>query len=448
MSAALLFLAALAVPSARAYELLGYAWAAEDFPLKWYMTDYEEDSLENAPQYGYGSISDYQIAMMSESYSNWYAADCAEISDEFAGIDPGNEGTTNDGINKVYFDDPLGTEGAGVLAVAQYRVTSEFLREQDGIYLYRFGDVDITFNDNVNWGLTEELEEACTGESFGIEHVATHEIGHLWGLGHSCEEDDVCTDEALRYATMYWQTSACDLGQAEINSDDTAGINALYGPYATFSTDDERFGGVPLEICFDLFTSESAEVTSVAWSFGDGQTSTELEPCHTYEQQGQFSVVVTIQGTSEACDDWSFDYRERSYIVACAEPGPGIDPETGSPYGGLFTYQHVEGLQYQLVNRTDTSVYGCLDTVVWQVYSGSELIDEISAWSPKIELPEEGTYRVLLNVGGPGGMGAAELEIDTTADKDGGCNSAQAGLGLLGLLGSLGMAVSRRRRRA
>ena len=445
MTAALLA-AVLLAPHAQAYELLGYAWSAEDFPLQWYMTDYEEDSLENATQYGYAGAGDYQQQMIAESYGNWYMAECAEISDEFAGIDPGNEGYTNDGINKFYFDDPTGTLGAGVLAAVLPRVSSEFLREQDGIYLYRFADTDVTFNDDVDWGLTEELEEVCTGESYGIEHVCTHEIGHVWGIGHSCEEDDACADEELRYATMYWQTSACNLEQSQINEDDIDAINALYGPYATFSTDDERFGGVPLEICFDLEASENANITSVEWDFGDGGSSTEMNPCHTYTEQGQYTVVVTINGTAESCGEWSFDYNQRAYIVACELPSPGLNPETGELYGGLFTYEHVEGLQYQLVNRSDTSVYGCLDTILWQVYQGDSIINEISAWSPKIELPEEGEYRVLLNVGGPGGMTAAELTIDTADVKTGGCSAAPVGLGLMGLLSALGLAVTRRRR--
>lgn len=445
MTAALLVASLLTVPQVQAYELLGYAWSAEDFPLQWYMTDYEEDSLENATQYGYDSVWDYQVALVSSAYSNWYAAECAEISDEFAGLDDGNEGPTNDGINKVYFDDPLATQGSGVLATASYRVTAEYLRDQDGIYLYRFGDVDITFNDNVDWGLPEELEESCTGESFGIEHVTTHEVGHLLGMGHSCEEEDVCTDEALEYATMYWSATACELEKSDINSDDISGINALYGPFATFSTDDERFGGVPLEVCFDLAASENANVTDVAWTFGDGGSSGDLNPCHTYEEQGQYTVVVTINGENETCGDWSFDYRERAYIVACDELGPGVNPETGEAYGGMFTFEHVEGLQYQLVNRTDTSVYGCLDTVLWQIYDGDELVQELGAWSPKVEFPDEGTYRVLLNVGGPGGMAAAELEIDTSQFGQGGCNVAPVGLGLFGLLTSLGLAVTRRR---
>ncbi len=443
---ALLAAALLLAPGADAYELMGYAWSATDFPLQWYMTDYEEDSLENVTQYGYDSVSDYQEKMIAESFGNWYAAECAEIADEFAGIDAGNEGYTNDGINKWYFDDPTGTLGAGVLAAVLPRVTAEFLREQDGIYLYRFGDTDVTFNDQVDWGTTEELEEACTGESFGIEHVNTHEIGHVWGIGHSCEEDDACADEELRYATMYWQTSACDLGQSQINSDDISAINALYGPYATFATDDERFGGVPMEVCFDLFASENANVTSVEWDFGDGGTDDAMSPCHTYNEQGQYTVVVTINGNSDTCGDWSFDYNRRAYIVACSEPGPGVDPSSGDVYGGLFTFEHLEGLQYQLVNRTDTSVYGCLDTIAWQIYDGDEMIQEISAWSPKIELPDEGVYRVLLNVGGPGGMAAAEIEIDTASFQAGGCNVAPVGLGLMGLLSSLGLAVARRRR--
>ncbi len=444
---ALLLTALLAAPRAEAYNLLGYVWAADDIPVEWYMTDYEEDSLSNATSWGYDSVSDYQVSMVQDSFENWYEAECADISDEYMGIDAGNEGSSQDLINKFYWDDPLGIYGTGILAVASMRPSAEYLREQEGVYLYALSDVDITFNDDIDWGLTEEVEAACSSGTVAVEPVATHEIGHLWGIAHTCEEGEECPTEAERYATMYYAAAGgCDTSRKDINSEDLGAINALYGPYVTFFTDDERFGSVPHTVCFELTASENAEVLAVEWDFGDGNTSTEMNPCHTYEEQGQYTVVVTVSGDAKACGGWEFEYRERAYIIVCEPPAPGLSPE-GEQYGGLFTYEHDEGLIYQMVNRTDTSVYGCLDTVIWQVYDeGGTMLQEISAWSPKIEFPEEGSFRVLLNVGGPGGMGAADITIDTNLDSEGGCNAAPVGVGLLALLSSLGLALGRRRR--
>ena len=82
--------------------------------------------------------------------------------------------------------------------------------------------------------------------------------------------------------------------------------------------------------------------------------------------------------------------------------------------------------------------------VTWEIYQNDDLVRQISSWSPIIELPAPGEYTVLLNVGGPGGVTAASLDIDTRTTQCG-CNGTPAALGLLGLLGSLGMAVRRRR---
>ncbi len=446
MITALTLLPLLAAP-AEAYNLTGMAWAPDEIPNEWWVADEVEDSFDPAPD-GYFDPQDYQVAMLQKSYENWYQAECAEITDSYQGLDEGNVGKTSDGRNKFYWDDPAGVYGTGILAVTVTSPTSEILGEVGGQYIFASYDSDIISNNDVYWVTSESIDEgSCTG-GYSIEAVMTHEIGHQWGLDHTCEEGDACLGEADRLATMYWSASACDNSAAEINQEDINGINALYGPFATFTSDSERFGGVPLEVCFSVDSDDEEELTNANWQFGDSQTADGLEVCHTYETQGQYTVSVTIDGENEACGDWSYTHRERAYVVACEPPGPGTDPTTGEAYPGLFSYEAGEELTYQMINRTDTSVYGCLDTVIWQVYEGSDVsgepIQEISAWSPKIQFPSTGDYTVVLNSGGPGGMAAGQQTI-SVSETAGGCAAPIGFAGLVGLFLGLGAVASRRR---
>ena len=103
-------------------------------------------------------------------------------------------------------------------------------------------------------------------------------------------------------------------------------------------------------------------------------------------------------------------------------------------FKGLFTYEPVEDTIYQMVNQVDTSVYGCIERIQWDVYkAGSDtLVKSVSAWSPKIDFPEPGKYRVVLNVGAPGDLFSAdELVIDV--EEVGGCSTAPASGGLVGI---------------
>jgi hypothetical protein len=441
----LAFTIGLSSTPSHAFKTLTQAWSVEDMPVSWRVTDYEEDSLSNATSWGYDSVIDAQVGTLRDAFDNWQAATCAGISSLYAGVSEGNEGKTNDGNNKMYFDDPLDQSGTGVLAVTQNNTSNEVVDNRDGVVYHRLTDSDITFNDDIDWGLTNEMEASCSGSTISLEAVATHEIGHLWGLGHSCDEGEPCNDSELLEATMYWQTGACDLSEITINEDDINGLNAIYGPFATFTTDSERFGATPLTIDFQIVSDDVSSIQDVEWNFGDGESSSEFNPSHTYAEQGQFTVVMDVTGKNAACGEWDKSFRERAYVTACSPPQPGLSP-SGDRYEGLFTFEHITGTQYQMINRSDTSVYGCLDTVVWQVYNqGGDLEQEVTAWSPILEFPSDGTWRVLLNVGGPGGMSAAEITIDTSTDQ--GCNSVPGRVpGFLVALSSLALGLSRRRR--
>ena len=81
-------------------------------------------------------------------------------------------------------------------------------------------DADIVF-----WDGAFTFFAGSTGCSSGfyIEDIAAHEFGHALGLGHS----------ASAAATMYPSVSACDMRNRTLDSDDIAGVTALYPPALT-----------------------------------------------------------------------------------------------------------------------------------------------------------------------------------------------------------------------
>lgn len=44
------------------------------------------------------------------------------------------------------------------------------------------------------------------------------------------------------------------------------------------------------------FTNSSTEATSFQWSFGDGETSTDENPSHTYSSEGSYTVTLSVTG--------------------------------------------------------------------------------------------------------------------------------------------------------
>jgi uncharacterized protein (TIGR03382 family) len=183
--------------------------------------------------------------------------------------------------------------------------------------------------------------------------------------------------------------------------------------------------------------------------YGDGdgdnidiESPDDYEICHTYEKKGQYTVNVTISGNSEDCGDWEYTDRERAMVVVC-EP-----PQKAEGFDGMFTAEHEDGLVYQMINQADISVYGCIDQIQWDVYKGDEFIKSVSAWSPKIEFPKEGTYRVVLNLGGPGGITAEELTIDVVDKPAEGCSTLTKGSATsavsLAFLAFVGISLRRR----
>ncbi len=440
--------------TAWAWKHTGNIWSRDNVPLEWYISDYVSESIDPGTT---DLLSTYQYDVINDSYDNWLTdAPCGQLSVSFEGIREGHHTlgrNSADQQNTFYYDDPNDEQGGGVLGVTYTQSTGQIAFNRDGkIYRYNL-DSDIVFSSDVNWIKTTDIETDCSGTP--LEVVATHEIGHQWGMGHSCEENEVsaglCEDQALRQANMFWAATSCaEFDPTNVfTDDDIQGMTALYGPYASFDATTETYGGVPLEVCFEL--SSTSAISSVDWSYGDGNnesfdSSSEslMETCHTYTEKGQYTINVTIAGESDECNEWSYTERERAMVVVCEVP------TTAEGFAELFTYEPVDGLVVRLINQADTTVYGCIDEIQWDVYQGDSLIRSVNAWSPKIDFTEEGAgdYRVVLTLGGPGGENSTEMNISVEAfDANTGCSSTGNGMGglVLSSFAILGLGLARRR---
>lgn len=79
-------------------------------------------------------------------------------------------------------------------------------------------DSDIVFGKQWSWiTLPTAQGSGCSGRMI-VQSIATHEIGHLIGMGHS----------PIGGATMFASTSFCDQGPASLATDDIQGCEAQY----------------------------------------------------------------------------------------------------------------------------------------------------------------------------------------------------------------------------
>jgi len=119
------------------------------------------------------TLAEVQSAIQS-AYNTWQNVSTATISFNYSGTTFASDG--NDGLNVHYwaedghwiYSDPLhGTSGWSGTIMITINENEEFM------------DVDVIYNNNYYWTVNDIMP------SFDIQSVATHEIGHTIGIGHS-----------------------------------------------------------------------------------------------------------------------------------------------------------------------------------------------------------------------------------------------------------------------
>lgn len=150
-------------------------------------------------------------------------------------------------------------------------------------------------------------------------------------------------------------------------------------PIARFTADTTR-GMRPFEV---QFTDESeGAVSSWLWKFGDGNTSEDQHPRHTYISSDTFSVSLIVSGPGGIDSTTAIDYI---YVL---EPPPVAS----------FSADTTIGIESLTVQFEDQST-GLINSWLWD-FGDSTISRE---QSPSHHYSQAGAYTVSLTVDGPGG---------------------------------------------
>lgn len=153
-------------------------------------------------------------------------------------------------------------------------------------------------------------------------------------------------------------------------------------------------GYVPLTVQF-TDTSMEGPIDAYQWNFGDGTTSTEQNPQHTYAQAGTYSVSLTVSG------------------VGGSDQKTVLDAISVSPIQARFAYSVRSGNIPLTVQFTDQSLGG-YDEVEWDFGDGVISKQE----NPKHTYNQKGKFTVQLTIKGQYGSNTNTFIDLITATND------------------------------
>ena len=152
--------------------------------------------------------------------------------------------------------------------------------------------VNLTFNVNPVVNFTSVID--C--DSISLINTSTGYTSTLWSFGDFSNPN---TSTETNTNHVYAQGSSYNLTLTVTNDENCSSELALLVdipilPEASFSITSE---------CDQLFTSNGSNAaTNYLWNFGDGQTSTEQNPVHIYDVQGDYLITLTTYNATGCVD--------------------------------------------------------------------------------------------------------------------------------------------------
>jgi hypothetical protein len=335
---------------------------------------------------GTGAISDdqirSQIEILNEDYEamvNTHGAAGTNAGVEFvlARFDPAGHPTT--GIDRVtndaYFSE--GDGGTSAMKTALHWDTTRYLNLYssglDSVGLLGYATFPQESAGQPDDGVVVAYQSVGNNPAYtpyDLGATATHEVGHYLGLLHTFQSGCGTTTAPYTSGDLISDTNrekAANYGCAAVASGCNDGKNSPIENYMDYSQDacmtkftTEQVNRIRCDIInyrsintepkagftfaanhlAATFTSTSTDAETqpaqlhYLWSFGDGMTSTDQNPSHTYAAAGSYDVTL------EVVDPGSASNTSTQTIAVTADGNTGSGSNTGGTDGGIDDPMH------------------------------------------------------------------------------------------------------------
>ncbi len=174
--------------------------------------------------------------------------------------------------------------------------------------------------------------------------------------------------------------------QNRINTPVPSATPNIPRPIAAF-TQDKASGNVPLTVQFS--NQSTGTINSMVWNFGDGNSSSQVNPNHTFGSPGLYTVTLSVNGPGG-----SSNVTRQINVTSPTAPVAG------------FTQDRTAGVAPLTVQFTDQSS-GSVSSYLWNFSDGSTTTER----NPVHTFTTPGTYNVFLTVTGAGGSSSVTRQI-------------------------------------
>ena len=256
-----------------------------------------------------------------------------------------------------------------------FLITTSYLGCIDTSYrdLVIFPSPDISF--------TTDLTSACSPATITLTNTSTGAVQFDWNFGDATTDTTLSTTITHNYfniSTSPETYSISLVGENSFGCRDSATKTLLVYPEVTAQFDADTLGCAPLDIDFD---NQSSGGTTYMWYFGDGNTSTETSPSHSYPNMG-FSPInyfVSLITTS---------------VYGCTDTAWQTITVYPSPTANFSVTPTTQTLPYSTVNITNLSSAGNWN-YLWTMGDSST----ITTQSPgSYTYGTAGTFTIILTV--------------------------------------------------